>query len=101
MRTGIVCDDIGRVQVHGGDRCDMAELDRFTEGKGHCLARVKVLPSGQMRVKKRWWVSPAGAAGSLASPKARSRKWRWPFHRAAAPRFAGSGRNFARASRER
>jgi hypothetical protein len=50
--TGIVCDDIGRVQVHGGDRCDMAELDRFTEGKGFCLARVKVLPSSLMRFEK-------------------------------------------------
>ena len=50
--TGIVCDDIGRVQVQGGDRCDMAELDRFTEGKGLCLARVKVLPSSLMRFEK-------------------------------------------------
>lgn len=50
--TGIVCDDIGRVLVNGGDRCSMAELDQFTEGKGLCLARVKVLPSGLMRIEK-------------------------------------------------
>jgi hypothetical protein len=50
--TGIVCDDIGRVLVSGGDRCSMAELDQFTEGKGLCLARVKVLPSGLMRIEK-------------------------------------------------
>ena len=50
--TGITCGDIGRVQVNGGDRCDMAELDRFTEGKGLCLARVKVLPSSLMRFEK-------------------------------------------------
>ncbi len=50
--TGITCDDIGRVLVNGGDRCDMAELDRFTEGKGLCLARVKVLPSSLMRFEK-------------------------------------------------
>ncbi len=50
--TGITCDGIGRVQVSGGDRCDMAELDRFTEGKGLCLARVKVLPSGLMQFEK-------------------------------------------------
>ena len=50
--TGITCDNIGRVEVNRGDRCDMAELDRFTEGKGLCLARVKVLPSSLMRFEK-------------------------------------------------
>jgi len=50
--TGITCVDIGRVEVNGGDRCDMAELDRFTEGKGLCLARVKVLASSLMRFEK-------------------------------------------------
>lgn len=42
---GIECDEIARVQVEGGDRCEMGELNKFSDAKGECLARLKVLPS--------------------------------------------------------
>lgn len=42
---GIACPDIARVQVRGGDRCDMGDLNKFSEPNGQCLARVRVLPS--------------------------------------------------------
>lgn len=41
----ITCTEIARVQVTGGDRCDMGELHRFSEANGQCLARVRVAPS--------------------------------------------------------
>jgi len=50
--AGIVCRDIVRVQVVGGDRCDMGELDKFTPEKGQCLARVRVVPSDVVRFDK-------------------------------------------------
>ena len=43
--SGLDCAAIEKIQVSGGDRCDMGELHRFSEGKGLCLARVRVLPS--------------------------------------------------------
>ena len=43
--SGLDCAAIEKIQVTGGDRCDMGELHRFSEGKGLCLARVRVLPS--------------------------------------------------------
>jgi hypothetical protein len=42
---GIGCLDIVRLQVRGGDRCDMGELNKFSDAKGECLARVRVVPS--------------------------------------------------------
>lgn len=42
---GIACQDIGRLQVGGGDRCDMGELNKFSDAKGECLARVRVVPN--------------------------------------------------------
>lgn len=42
---GLKCSDIVKLQVTGGDRCEMGDLDKFTDGKGHCLARVRVKPS--------------------------------------------------------
>jgi hypothetical protein len=43
--SGLDCAAIEKIQVTGGDRCDMGELHRFSEGKGLCLARVRVKPS--------------------------------------------------------
>jgi hypothetical protein len=43
--SGLDCAAIEKIQVTGGDRCDMGELHRFSEGKGLCLARVRVVPS--------------------------------------------------------
>lgn len=50
--NGINCKDIARVQVVGGDRCSMGDLNKWTEGKGLCLARVRVTPSDLVRFEK-------------------------------------------------
>ncbi len=50
--TGITCRDIVRVQVVGGDRCNMADLDKFSGAKGECLARVRVVESDLVRFDK-------------------------------------------------
>ena len=50
--VGIPCQDIVRVQVVGGDRCDMGELDKFSAVKGECLARVRVVASDIVRFEK-------------------------------------------------
>jgi hypothetical protein len=42
---GIACGEVVRVQVGGGDRCEMGELNKFSDVTGACLARLKVLPS--------------------------------------------------------
>jgi hypothetical protein len=49
---GIACSDIVRVQVVGGDKCVMGELNKFTDGKGECLARVRVVGSDLVRFDK-------------------------------------------------
>jgi hypothetical protein len=48
----ITCADIARVQVTGGDRCEMDNLTKFTPEKGQCLARVKVVPSDLVQFDK-------------------------------------------------
>jgi hypothetical protein len=50
--NGLSCPDIARIQVVGGDRCEMGDLHRFTEGKGQCLARVRVVASDLVRFDK-------------------------------------------------
>jgi hypothetical protein len=42
---GIACKGIGRIQVTGGDRCVMGDLDRFSYTAGACLERIRVVPS--------------------------------------------------------
>lgn len=49
---GISCRDIVKLQVLGGDRCEMGELNRFTDGKGKCLALVRVVPSDLLKFEK-------------------------------------------------
>ena len=49
---GIACPDIVRVQVAGGDRCEMGELDKFSPVKGRCLAQVRVVESDLVRFDK-------------------------------------------------
>jgi hypothetical protein len=52
---GLACKDISRVQVVGGDRCSMGDLNKWsdqTERKGHCLARVRVEESKLVRFDK-------------------------------------------------
>lgn len=49
---GIACSDIARVQVIGGDRCTMGDLNKWSPGEGQCLARVRVVPSDLVRFEK-------------------------------------------------
>jgi hypothetical protein len=49
---GIACQDIGRIQVSGGDRCVMGDLDRISYTGGACLERVRVVPSDLVRFDK-------------------------------------------------
>ena len=49
---GIACKEIARVQVSGGDRCVMGDLDRFSHTGGACLERVRVVPSDLVRFEK-------------------------------------------------
>lgn len=50
--VGIACVDIVRVQVLGGDRCGMGDLDKFAAADGRCLARVRVVASDLVRFDK-------------------------------------------------
>jgi hypothetical protein len=50
--TGIACKDIARVQVVGGDKCVMGDLNKFSDVKGECLARVRVVASDLVRFDK-------------------------------------------------
>lgn len=49
---GIGCADIGQLKLVGGDRCDMGELNKFSDAKGECLARVRVLPNALISFEK-------------------------------------------------
>lgn len=49
---GISCRDIARLQVSGGDRCVMGDLDRFALDPGACLQRIRVAPSELVRFDK-------------------------------------------------
>lgn len=49
---GLSCAEITQLQVQGGDRCDMGELNKFSDVKGECLARLKVLPSPLITIAK-------------------------------------------------
>jgi len=50
--NGIACEEAVRLQVGGGDRCEMGELDKFSNAKGKCLSLVRVVPSGVVRFDK-------------------------------------------------
>ena len=49
---GINCQDVARVKVGGGDRCEMGELDKFSAVKGKCLSFVRVVASEVVRFDK-------------------------------------------------
>jgi len=49
---GITCQEIARLQVSGGDRCVMGDLDKFSYTGGACLERVRVVPSDLVRFDK-------------------------------------------------
>jgi hypothetical protein len=50
--NGIDCDEIARVKVGGGDRCEMGDLDKFSNAKGACLSQVRVEPSSVIPFEK-------------------------------------------------
>jgi len=50
--NGIACPDIARLQVTGGDRCEMGDLDKFSSVKGKCLEHVRVVESDLVRFDK-------------------------------------------------
>ena len=50
--VGIACQEIARVQVVGGDRCVMGDLHKYTDEKGQCLARLRVVASDLVRFDK-------------------------------------------------
>jgi hypothetical protein len=49
---GIACAEIARLQVGGGDRCEMGDLNKFSDANGQCLARVRVLASPLLPFEK-------------------------------------------------
>lgn len=49
---GIACQDIARLQVRGGDRCDLGDLNKFSEPNGQCLALVQVMPNEVLTFNK-------------------------------------------------
>ena len=49
---GLTCKEIVRLQVVGGDRCAMDDLDKFVNEKGKCLERVRVVASELVRFDK-------------------------------------------------
>lgn len=49
---GIACADVARLDVKSGDRCEMGDLNKFSEPNGQCLARLNVLPSALLRFAK-------------------------------------------------
>jgi hypothetical protein len=50
--SGIACDAIRRIQVNGGDRCEMGDLNKFSDLKGQCLARLKIVAAEGVRFDK-------------------------------------------------
>jgi hypothetical protein len=50
--VGISCQDIARVQVVGGDRCEMGDLTKYSATTGQCLERVRVVKSDLLRFDK-------------------------------------------------
>lgn len=50
--NGIACEEVVRLQVGGGDRCEMGDLDKFSNAKGKCLSLVRVVPSDVVRFDK-------------------------------------------------
>ena len=56
--SGISCDDIKYVRVHGADHCEIGELNKFSPEKGKCLQLVEVEPSDKIVIFKRYEDEP-------------------------------------------
>lgn len=48
----VSCVQLSHVLVHGGDRCNMDDLTKYTGEKGECLRRVEVLASPVINISK-------------------------------------------------
>lgn len=49
---GMKCRDIAYLKIHGGDRCTMGDLDKFSGEKGECLSRVLLIDSEIISIVK-------------------------------------------------
>lgn len=49
---GVDCDQIQYVRVHGGARCVIGELDKFSSTDEQCLAKINVQPSRAIKIVK-------------------------------------------------
>lgn len=49
---GLACKEISRVQVTGGSRCTMGDLDMMNASSGACLDRIRVVPSSVTQFSK-------------------------------------------------
>jgi len=50
--SGITCDKVTRLRIHGGDRCRMGPFARMSFEQGECLKQVLVEDGGPMRIGK-------------------------------------------------
>ena len=50
--AGIACADIARLRVQGGDRCEMGELNRFSDAKGQCLEKLRLQQTDLRKFEK-------------------------------------------------
>ena len=46
------CNQVAYIKVHGGDKCTMDDMVRFSSNDGKCLKRVKVIPSDLLEFSK-------------------------------------------------
>jgi hypothetical protein len=66
--VGIACNDIAKLQVSGGERCEMGDLNKFSDAKGQCLARVRVPASDKLRIEKAEALAAAPAPAAASAP---------------------------------
>jgi hypothetical protein len=64
--TGISCEEIKYVRVHGADRCEIGELTKFSADKGECLKLVQVESNDKIVIFKRYNDKPVATETSDA-----------------------------------
>jgi len=50
--SGLTCDKVSRLKIHGGDRCRMGPYARMSFERGECLKQVVVKDSDLIRIGK-------------------------------------------------
>ena len=63
---GVPCSHIKTIRVHGGDRCSIGELNKFSDAPGQCLGKVSVEASDKISIYKHYSEKaspPPGSAG--------------------------------------